>query len=143
MKNLLACIVLLGLSFNIFAVIPGHYTCPVEFDNGAFESLEFEFSNKIENPVLLHNASQTTPNFMLINLENEYDQTSVRFTNDSSESFKINWENTWYFGSSLSLRIVKNTKTGFQAEIEFDDNDGLSEVQSSMCYRKNNSATEK
>jgi hypothetical protein len=139
MKNIIILLFLLFLSSVKAEALKGAYSCPVTFPNGAFEVLMFDFSDKVEEPVFLINASQTTPNFMLIKVENEEKQQSIKMDTaedgDYLETYQIFWKDTWYFGSTLRIHLKKLIKNGFEADIEFNDNDGFEETLESTCLK--------
>lgn len=143
MKNVIILLFLLYLTSIKAMVATGAYSCPINFPTGAYEALILEFNGKIDQPVFLENASQTLPNLMLVNVDIEDNQSSIRMSlpkdTEYKEAYQIYWKDSWYHGSTLRIFVKSFTERGFKADIEFDDNDGLTEILKSNCTRTKSS----
>lgn len=89
----------------------------IQFSEG---NVHQEPKAKILNPQLL-------PNFLFVTEKHFDNQTSLlhHFPEDGEAIYQIDWNDTWYFGSTVQLFLgSEQGKKSININIVFDDNDG-------------------
>lgn len=87
-----------------------------------------------DQKITAHNASSALPNFMLLTKNNENNQKSHYYP--QTNSYEIYWSGVWYYGASLDMEVLSQSKKSFIAEFFFDDNDGhYIRVKKVTCLR--------
>ncbi len=108
-----------------FPTFGGHYDNPIKRD----EILKFRFSlNEKDEPLAYAINPEALPNWLLIS-EPYYDkQNSWSYRTETGIIYQINWNGTWYFGSSLDLETKAFDGKTLKMDITFHDNDSVGEL---------------
>ena len=87
-------------------------------------------SAEVINPEVL-------PNWLLVTSPYYADQTSWFQDYLGERLYSIEWNNTWYFGSTVHVSIKELSDNSLVSEIRFDDNDGWSAtLENVVCTSK-------